>query len=60
MPLIRDARTLSNKAIGSLRVADAVHSARSVGLDRDRIRRERDRLLDPAMISNLENRPKFP
>jgi hypothetical protein len=42
------------------RLADVIQSARSLGWERDEIRRERDRLLGPATISNPWNGPKFP
>lgn len=42
------------------RLADATHSARSLGRERDAIRHDRDRLLDQASVAIPRNRPKFP
>lgn len=42
------------------RLADVIQSARSLGWERDEIRRERDCLLGPAANVNPWNGPKFP
>ena len=42
------------------RLADAIQSARSLGRERDELRRERDRLLGDASAATPWDRPKFP
>jgi hypothetical protein len=42
------------------RLADAILSARTLGRERDEIRRQRDRLLGEAAVADSWNRPKFP
>lgn len=50
----------SRRLAAETRLADVIQSAHALGRERDEIRRERDRLLDPASVILRPSGPKFP
>lgn len=50
----------SRRMVVETRLADAIRSARSLGRERDELRRDRDRRVEQVSVALPENRPNFP